>query len=112
MDAVFSFLPGLLDLVQILIVATAFYYVLRFLARTRAIQMLVGLLVLAATYFVAALLNLELIVAILAQLFDLGVIAALTVLHPELRAALARLARSRLLRFLNRLEQRDVVAGR
>jgi len=109
MDAVFSFLPGLLDLVQILIVATAFYYVLRFLARTRAIQMLVGLLVLAATYFVAALLNLELIVAILAQLFDFGVIAAIIVFHPELRAALARLGQSRMIRFFNRLEEREVV---
>jgi DNA integrity scanning protein DisA with diadenylate cyclase activity len=42
MSALLNFLPGPLDLLQILIVASAFYYVLRLLARTRAIQMLVG----------------------------------------------------------------------
>lgn len=109
MGAVFSFLPGFMDLLQILIVAAAFYYVLKLLARTRAIQMLVGLLVLAMTYFVAELLNLELIVAILEQLFQYGVIAAIIVFHPELRAALARLGQSRMIRFFNRLEEREVV---
>src|SRR5690606_18152612 len=109
MSAVLNFLPGPLDLLQILIVATAFYYVLRFLARTRAIQMLVGLLVLAMTYFMSSLLNLELIEHILAQLFQYGVIAAIIVFHPELRAALARLGQSRMIRFFNRLEEREVV---
>jgi diadenylate cyclase len=108
MGAVLNFLPGPLDLLQILIVASAFYYVLRFLARTRAIQMLVGLLVLAMTYFVAELVNLELISHILEQLFQYGVIAAIIVFHPELRAALARLGQSRMIRFFNRLEEREV----
>jgi diadenylate cyclase len=109
MGAILNFLPGPLDLLQILIVATAFYYVLRFLARTRAIQMLVGLLVLAMTYFAAKLTNLELISHILEQLFQYGVIAAIIVFHPELRAALARLGQSRMIRFFNRLEEREVV---
>jgi diadenylate cyclase len=109
MRAFFSFLPGPLDLLQILIVAAAIYYVLKLLARTRAIQMLVGLLVLAATYFIARLLGLELIVHILEQLFQYGVIAAIIVFHPELRAALARLGQTRMIRFFNRLEEREVV---
>jgi diadenylate cyclase len=109
MGAIFSFLPGPLDLLQILLVAGAIYYVLKLLARTRAIQMLVGLLVLAATYFIARLLGLELIVHILEQLFDYGVIAAIIVFHPELRAALARLGQTRMIRFFNRLEEREVV---
>jgi diadenylate cyclase len=71
--------------------------------------MLVGLLVLALTYFVAELVNLELIVHILEQLFQYGVIAAIIVFHPELRAALARLGQSRMIRFFNQLEEREVV---
>jgi diadenylate cyclase len=109
MGAVFSFLPGPLDLLQILIVAAAIYYVLKLLARTRAIQMLAGLLVLAASYFIARLLGLELIVGILEQLFQYGVIAAIIVFHPELRAALARLGQTRMIRIFNRLEEREVV---
>jgi diadenylate cyclase len=105
----FSFLPGPLDLLQILIVAAAIYYVLRLLARTRAIQMLAGLLVLTLTYFVARTLNLELIEYLLAKLFEYGAIAALIVFHPELRAALARLGQSRMIRFFNRMEEREVV---
>ncbi|HSJ30851.1 MAG TPA: diadenylate cyclase CdaA [Longimicrobiales bacterium] len=109
MGAVFAFLPGPLDIVQILIVAGAIYYVLKLLARTRAIQMLAGLLVLALTYFLSRILNLELIRYILEQLFSYGVIAAIIVFHPELRAALARLGQSRMIRFFNRMEEREVV---
>ena len=109
MNAVLSFLPGPLDIIQILIVSAAIYYVLKLLARTRAIQMLVGLLVLAAVYFIGRLLGLELIVRILEQLFQYGVIAAIIVFHPELRAALARLGQTRMIRFFNRLEEREVV---
>lgn len=109
MGAIFSFLPGPLDIVQILIVAAAIYYVLKLLARTRAIQMLVGLLVLALTYFLSRVLELVLIRSILEELFQYGVIAAIIVFHPELRAALARLGQSRMVRFFNRLEEREVV---
>jgi diadenylate cyclase len=109
MGALLSFLPGPIDLLQILVVAAAFYYVLKLLARTRAIQMLAGLLVLTLTYFLARLFNLVLIRYILEQLFQYGAIAALIVFHPELRAALARLGQSRMIRLFNRMEEREVV---
>jgi diadenylate cyclase len=109
MGALLSFLPGPLDLLQILVVAAAFYYVLKLLARTRAIQMLAGLLVLTLTYFLARLFNLALIRHILEQLFQYGAIAAIIVFHPELRAALARLGQSRMIKFFNRMEEREVV---
>jgi diadenylate cyclase len=108
-SALLSFLPGPLDLLQILVVAAAFYYVLKLLARTRAIHMLAGLLVLSLTYFLARLFNLALIRHILEQLFQYGAIAAIIVFHPELRAALARLGQSRMIKFFNRMEEREVV---
>lgn len=109
MRGLLPFLPGLLDLIQILIVAAAIYYVLKLLARTRAIQMLAGLLVLALTFFLARILDLDLIRYILARLFEYGAIAAIIVFHPELRAALARLGQSRMIRLFNRMEEREVV---
>ncbi|HEX6694609.1 MAG TPA: diadenylate cyclase CdaA [Longimicrobiales bacterium] len=98
-------LPGFWDFVQILIVAAAIYYVLKVLARTRAIQMLIGLLVLGAMYFLARLLNLELIRYIMEKLLEYGAIAALIVFQPELRAGLARLGQNRMLRGFNRMEE-------
>ena len=102
-------LPGLLDLLQILLVAAALYHVLRLLARTRAIQMLVGLLLVVALYFGARGLNLDLITDLLEKLFNYGAIAALVVFQPELRSFLARLGQNRMLRIFNRLEEGEVV---
>lgn len=101
--------PGLTDLVQILIVAAGIYYVLRLLARTRAIQMLFGLVLLVAVYFAARLLNLNLISYLMGALFQYGAIAALIVFQPELRNALARLGQSRMLRLFHQMEQSEVV---
>ncbi|MFO7259597.1 MAG: diadenylate cyclase CdaA [bacterium] len=106
----YSFLlPGLKDLAQILIVAAGFYYVLRLLARTRAMQMLFGLVVLVLIYFAARLFDLGLIEYIMEMLFQYGAIAALIVFQPELRSALARLGQSRMLRLFNKMEETAVV---
>ena len=106
----FAFLlPGVKDVIQIVIVAVAFYYVLRVLARTRAIQMLIGVVLLALVYIVSRLFQLELVVYLMEKLFEYGAIAALIVFQPELRSALARLGQSRMLRFFNRMEESEVV---
>lgn len=102
-------LPDIRDIVQILIVAAGLYYVLRALARTRAFQMLVGLLILVAVYFAARVLNLDLIRRLMETLFQYGAIAALIVFQPELRATLARMGQSRMIRFFNKLEESEVV---
>jgi len=102
-------LPGLKDLAQILIVAAGIYYVLRLLARTRAMQMLFGLVVLVLVYFTARLFDLGLIEYLMEMLFQYGAIAALIVFQPELRSALARLGQSRMLRLFNKMEEGAVV---
>jgi len=109
MGALLTFMPGPVDLLQIFIVAAVIYYVLKILARTRAIQMLAGLLVLTLIYFMARILNLALISSLLEELFRYGAIAAIIVFHPELRAGLARLGQTRMIRFFNRMEEREVV---
>lgn len=107
-DELWGLLPGPKDTLQIIIVAAGLYYVLRLFARTRAIQMLLGLLLIVAAYFVARFLDLGLIRALMEQLFAYGIIAALIVFQPELRAALARLGRTRMIRLFNKLEDSEV----
>lgn len=101
-------LPDVKDVVQIALVAVGAYYVLRILVRTRAIQMLVGVLLLGALYVLARMLDLELIRYILEQLFKFGAFAAIIIFQPELRTGLARLGQRHFLRVFNRLEATEV----
>lgn len=107
-DALQLFRPGWTDLVEILLVSVLLYRVLLLIQRTRAMQMLLGVLLLASIYLVAQVLDLELIERMLQTLFQYGAIAALVIFQPELRSALARLGQSRMLRFFNRLEESEV----
>jgi len=101
--------PSWQDLIEILIVAAVFYRILVLLAGTRAIQMLLGLLLLVGIYFLARILNLDLVRSLLETLFEFGAIAALVVFQPELRNALAHLGENRIWRrFFSRLEESAV----
>jgi diadenylate cyclase len=101
--------PSWQDLIEILIVAAVFYRILVLLAGTRAIQMLLGLLLLVGIYFLARILNLDLLRSLLETLFEFGAIAALVVFQPELRSALAHLGENRIWRrFFSRLEESAV----
>jgi diadenylate cyclase len=102
-------LPELRDIIQIVLVAIGIFYILQLLARTRAMQMLFGLLLLAAIYFASEFLGLNLLGTILEAGFQWGVIAAVVVFQPELRSALARLGQSRMLRLFNKMEESQVV---
>lgn len=105
----FGFLaPDWRDLLEIVVVSALFYRVLMLLAGTRAIQMLLGVVLLAGVYFVARVLNLDLLRYLLEAFFRYGMIAALVVFQPELRSALAHLGQNRLLRIFNRLEESEV----
>jgi diadenylate cyclase len=97
--------PGWVDLIEILIVAFLLYRLLILIHRTRAMQMLLGAFLLVGVYFVARLLDLGLIRYLLETFFQYGAIAALVVFQPELRSGLARLGRSRFLRYLRSMEE-------
>lgn len=101
----FQFLrPGWTDLVEILVVAFLLYRILLVLQRTRAMQVLLGLVLLGLAYGLAGMLHLVLIRTLLEAFFQYGAIAALVVFQPELRAALARLGQSRMIRVFQHLE--------
>src|SRR6185312_13086804 len=86
--------PGWRDLLEVAIVTFAIYRVLLLIYRTRAMQVLSGLVVLAIAYGVAYVLRLGMIVYLLTLIFSYGAIALLVVFAPELRAALAQIGRS------------------
>jgi diadenylate cyclase len=92
-------IPGFRDVVEILIVAYLIYRALLFLAGTRALQILIGLVILGIVYFLALLLKFNMIATLLGVLFTYGAFAAIVVFQPELRHALARLGRSRMFNF-------------
>ncbi|HEX9581825.1 MAG TPA: diadenylate cyclase CdaA [Gemmatimonadales bacterium] len=100
--------PGWRDGVEILIVALVVYYLLRFLAGTRALPVLLGLIVLGVVYFAALLLKFNVITTLLGVVFTYGVFAAIVVFQPELRHALARLGRLRALRLIGGGDARGV----
>jgi diadenylate cyclase len=98
----FRFLiPGWRDVVEILIVALVIYQLLLFLAGTRALQIVLGLVVLGLVYLGAVALKFNMIATLLGLVFTYGAFAAVVVFQPELRHALARLGRSRVLRLFS-----------
>jgi diadenylate cyclase len=106
----FQFLrPRGADLVEIAIVGFLVYRLLLLLKRTRAMQMILGVGLLVGVYFLALLLQFELIRALLENLFQYGAIAMLVVFQPELRAALARLGQTRFFRSLVKIEGKQLV---
>ena len=96
--------PGWTDLFEILLVAFLLYRVLVVIQRTRAMQIVLGVGLLAFIYGLARLLDLILVRTLLETAFQYGAIAALVVFQPELRAALARLGQNRMVRAFQRLE--------
>jgi len=96
-------LPHWRDVVEILIVRrTSVYRALLLVVGTRALHILLGLVLLGAAYVAAVLLKFAMITYLLGVVFTYGAFALLIVFQPELRAALARLGQSRVMRFFYR----------
>jgi diadenylate cyclase len=76
---------------DVLIVAIFIYYVLVLIRGTRAVQLLIGVLVLVLIYWLATILQLTLTVLLLQGLFAVAVVALVVVFQPELRRALGQL---------------------
>ena len=101
-------LPQWRDVVEILIVAYVVYRALLLVVGTRALHILLGLVMLGAAYVAAVLLKFAMISYLLGVVFTYGAFALLIVFQPELRAALARLGQSRVMRFFYRGQAHQV----
>ena len=100
--------PGWRDVLEIAIVGYAVYRVLLVLHRTRAMQVLVGLVVLAAVFGGSLALGLGMIVYLLGEVFKYAAFALIVVFAPELRAALAQIGRSPMSRFFTHMGASEV----
>ena len=82
---------GWANVIDVLIVAVFIYYVLVLIRGTRAVQLLLGVLVLIGAYGIAVLLQLRLTQFVLQALFAFGLIAIAVVFQPELRRVLGQI---------------------
>jgi len=100
--------PGWRDLMEIALVSVGVYRVLLIIHRTRAMQVLAGVVVLALVFGVAYVLQLGMIVYLLKLIFSYGAIALLVVFAPELRAALAQIGRSPMSRLFGGMDKAEI----
>ncbi|MCB6992726.1 diadenylate cyclase CdaA [bacterium 210820-DFI.6.37] len=89
---------GIMDIIDILIVAFLIYKILGFIRETRAMQLIKGLLVLVIATFLSELLHLHTLNWLLKGTMTLGLVALVIVFQPELRRGLEFLGRTKLLR--------------
>jgi len=81
-------------MLEILFIWGLIYYLIRFFQGTRAIQVFMGLVIIAVIFNIAKILELNTINWVLTKLFAVGVVAFLIIFQPELRRALARIGQN------------------
>ena len=81
-------------ILEILFIWILLYSLIRFFQGTRAMQVLMGLVILAILFNIAKALELNTINWVLTKLFAVGVVAFLIIFQPELRRALARIGQN------------------
>lgn len=79
-----------IDLLDIALVSVLVYQLLKFLRGTRAIQIFVGLVVLALFYWVADRVELRSLSALLGNLFDNWILILILIFHQDIRRALSK----------------------
>jgi diadenylate cyclase len=101
--------PSPLDLIDIAAVAFLLYQIFMLIRGTRAVQMLMGFLILMVAANLAQILSLSALNRMLTALQAVWLVAIIVVFQPELRTALARLGRNRWLRFFVKPERSPVI---
>lgn len=102
--------PQWFDFIDMGIVAVIIYLFLSFIKGTRALQILIGLLIIFLASLFARMLNFSALSLILDSLMAIWVIAFVILFQPEIRSALARMGRYRVLRFLVRSQEQMAIA--
>ncbi|MBO4501302.1 MAG: TIGR00159 family protein, partial [Clostridia bacterium] len=87
------------DLLDILIVAFVVYKAIKLFKETRAIQLLKGVALLVAAFFVSGWLELRSLNFILRNTLEIGLFALIVLFQPELKRALERLGGRRIRKF-------------
>jgi diadenylate cyclase len=92
----------LLDLVDIIVVSVAFYWLYKALKNTIAVQILFGLVILIGLSFITEAVNLKSINWILRTISDIWLIAFIVLFQPELRRMLLMITQGPIFKFFGR----------
>lgn len=96
-DAFFSILTTLefIDIIDVTILSYIVYMALKLIRETRAGQLVKGILLLVAGYFLSKFFHLKIMEYLLKQALDIGLIAMIILFQPELRRALEKFGRTK-----------------
>ncbi len=94
-------------IIEILILWFVIYHIMLFFEGRRVIQVLRGIIILLATFFLFQKLNFQILNWLLTKLFGISVIALLVIFHPEIRQGLAQLGQRHLFGTTLREEELD-----
>ena len=96
-------------IIEIAILWFVIYHIMLFFEGTRAIQVLRGIIILLAAFFLFQQLGFKILGWLLTKLFAISVIAILIIFHPEIREGLARLGQRNLFGTTLREEELDYI---
>ena len=85
------------DVAEIIILAVLIYHVLLWIKTTRAWSLVKGFVVIFAFLLVAVFCNMDTILWLAGNVFDIGIIALVIVFQPELRKALEQLGQKNII---------------
>lgn len=85
--------PGIIDILEIVIIAVIVYHILVWMRNTRAWFLMKGVVSIMAMFVVAVVLEMNTIIWIAQNVVYIGVIAVIVILQPELRKALETLGK-------------------
>ena len=83
------------DIVDVLIVAVAIYYIIKHFRNTRAAQLLKGIAIILGITYISEWMHLNVISFILEHTMQVGFIALIIIFQPELRRGLEHMGRSK-----------------
>ena len=92
------------DTLDILIISFVFYQLLQFARKSRAGQLVKGIILILVFYGLAVMLNLKTVTWVLNNVITIGFMAAVVIFQPELRRTLERMGQSTM--WANLLERR------
>lgn len=87
---------GFSDVIDILIVAAVFYFLIRYIRRTNSVKVANGVLFLVLALWLSSVMNLSVTNFILRKVFDIGILAFIILFQPEIRRAFEKVGSSRL----------------
>lgn len=90
---------GLADVVDILIIAVAIYWLIGFIRRTNSTRVATAIVVLVLALWLSGELNLSMTNYVLKAVFDIGILAVIILFQPEIRRALEKVGSKSLFLF-------------